>query len=1126
MKVTLRWSALLVSLIAVSAVGLFLSDAFGKQRRGSSRDAVARNTPIRNTPIYTTGGFTFSAPLQLPKPIPNPSLFFIQDAEPEIKIDIFGNIYVTAINGVPGGTDLWKSTDKGSTFLYLGQPDGAQDKCLAPLPECLALGGADDAIDVSTGGYLYVTSLYAGSVNVSTSMDGGVGGIEPGQAWQLQPVGSVVPVDDRQWVAAYGPQTLYMTMRQAPGTGRLFFFKSTDAGKTFLPSAANPLTTIVSREGNLVVDPYNGNLYTTFTTNGATNQISLLRSLDGGNTWSTIPIYTGPAGTDLNNAFPMLAVDRGGNLHLAFAQSLGISPSRTSCHVYLMSTANPAALVPTWTTPVQVDNGPLNNTALMPWIVGGSPGVVDITWYGSTVSSPDVTPNSNKALGQWWKVFFAQATNVFSGSPVFNQVVVANDVHNLAICSSGTGCVTSPTSTSTRKLLEYYTMTVDPEGNANIAFPDSVDNCPSSSCLTNTWFAKQTNGASAYSPPLGPPLASFASNVALPNSTTKAEPSLAVDSFNCIYASAPGGANIWKSVNAGASFAKLPNVPVLPTGGGDEDLLTLPATIRPATIYYADLALADVSIRKSINGAGAWTSPGVGGSAGELNASSDRQWIAWDFNGPAQNIYEMDHELVSEDIRFASSTDDSPWVTVSGITDPGLLTTTLPNTNPGPVFVNHTDHTVYGVFTASSPTTNANRPPFGKLPDVWIAAGAGTLGAGLAPGPFTDYPAFKGVIDSPTMPAPPAGATTYGTNTANDFPGGDIDAAGNVYVAWAMNNARTNQYAVWLASSHDGGKNFYGPFQISSGPGSAEMPWIAAGDAGKINVVFYSTNGLGDPNTTSLQWNVMMAQSLNASAREPSFTVSQVSDHITHFGPICNLGLLCASGTRVLLDYFEVAIGPDGLANIVFADTGNANAPSHVTYARQIGGALVLNNPTSPTCLAGTSINPINAVSRKTHGSVGDFDVDLPLIGGAGVECRTGGPNGDHKVIINFANAVSVGGASVASSDGQAMVSSFSVNGPVVTVNLTKVTNAQTITISLTNVSDGTNIGNVSLPMGVLEGDTTANRAVNSSDISQTQSQSGQEVTSDNFREDVTVNGLINSSDIALVQSRSGTALP
>jgi NACalpha-BTF3-like transcription factor len=61
--------------------------------------------------------------------------------------------------------------------------------------------------------------------------------------------------------------------------------------------------------------------------------------------------------------------------------------------------------------------------------------------------------------------------------------------------------------------------------------------------------------------------------------------------------------------------------------------------------------------------------------------------------------------------------------------------------------------------------------------------------------------------------------------------------------------------------------------------------------------------------------------------------------------------------------------------------------------------------------------------------------------------------------------------------------------------------------------------------MVLLLGDTSSNRAVNSTDISQTQSQSGQTVTADNFREDVTVNGSINSSDIALVQSQSGTAL-
>ena len=169
---------------------------------------------------------------------------------------------------------------------------------------------------------------------------------------------------------------------------------------------------------------------------------------------------------------------------------------------------------------------------------------------------------------------------------------------------------------------------------------------------------------------------------------------------------------------------------------------------------------------------------------------------------------------------------------------------------------------------------------------------------------------------------------------------------------------------------------------------------------------------------------------------------------------------------------------------------------------------------------------PLSAVSRKTYASGGDFDVDLPITGAPGIECRTGGQNGDHKVLIKFANAVSVGGASVVSSDGQAMVSSFSVSGAVVTVNLTKVTNKQTIVITLTNVSDGTNIGNASISMGVLLGDTSGDGVVNSADITQTRSQSGNAADAGNFREDLTVDGVINSADITLVRRQSGTALP
>lgn len=95
-----------------------------------------------------------------------------------------------------------------------------------------------------------------------------------------------------------------------------------------------------------------------------------------------------------------------------------------------------------------------------------------------------------------------------------------------------------------------------------------------------------------------------------------------------------------------------------------------------------------------------------------------------------------------------------------------------------------------------------------------------------------------------------------------------------------------------------------------------------------------------------------------------------------------------------------------------------------------------------------------------------------------------------------------------------------------ITLNLTNVSNAQRLTINLVGVNDGTSTRDTSVPMAVLIGDITGNGVVNSSDIAQTQSQSGIPVTASNFRQDVTVNGLINSSDIATVQSKSGTGVP
>ena len=167
---------------------------------------------------------------------------------------------------------------------------------------------------------------------------------------------------------------------------------------------------------------------------------------------------------------------------------------------------------------------------------------------------------------------------------------------------------------------------------------------------------------------------------------------------------------------------------------------------------------------------------------------------------------------------------------------------------------------------------------------------------------------------------------------------------------------------------------------------------------------------------------------------------------------------------------------------------------------------------------------PSAVVSRKQHGMTGQFNIPLPLTGAPGIECRTGGQNGNHQVVFTFPAAVTVQGAGVTS--GQGTVSSFTPSGTEIAVNLTGVTNAQNIVVTLFGVA-GSTTGNVSVPMGVLAGDTNANRSVNATDVTQTKSQSGQAVTGSNFRTDVNADGgFINASDISLVKANSGSSLP
>jgi hypothetical protein len=219
-------------------------------------------------------------------------------------------------------------------------------------------------------------------------------------------------------------------------------------------------------------------------------------------------------------------------------------------------------------------------------------------------------------------------------------------------------------------------------------------------------------------------------------------------------------------------------------------------------------------------------------------------------------------------------------------------------------------------------------------------------------------------------------------------------------------------------------------------------------------------------------------------------------------------------------DYSALTVDPTD--DCTFWYTNEYLAPNSPTDILPVDWHTRIGSFRFSQCVSPTSVPIVSAVSRKTHGTAGTFDVDLPLTGG-GIEPRTGGATGDHQIVVTFGASVSFTGA--ATSCGT--VASATGSSDQVTVNLTGVPNASRCSVTINGVTGGSvAAGSATVPVNFLAGDTTANGSVNSSDIAQTQSQSGQVVTAANFREDVTVTGQINSSDIAFVQSKSGTGLP
>ena len=435
-----------------------------------------------------------------------------QDIEPGIVIDAFGNIYVSAIEGVPAGSDVWRSNDLGNSFTYLGQPD----KSAGGGDEDIALGYpfVGDMVFGDSTGRFYYSSLNLADINLQTSYNEGN---------TFLPGDSPAKVVDRMWLATAGTQRDYLVTVQLGaalnGTDTLLVTESDDGGITY-PNGAivsqallngTPETgfhsNIVAYPGVLGGPTPNSSVYTTFTSADAVDLYvascpapCALPALPQGGTPSKLNFtstlaFTAPPGATVGNVFTPIAVDNDGSLYVAFSmQQLDATGKQTGQNIYVVESTNGGTK---WSKPIQINNpsDPATATGMLPWLTAGDHNV-GIFWYGTNVIGD---PNNQTVFANAkWKLYYALLTTalktptiqyvVASGTSTGTADQMAGVVHYGSICTQGTNCDTAMPA-GNRKLAEYSELTHDPLGAIHMVF--SEDNTTGAAF---TYYTKQIAG--------------------------------------------------------------------------------------------------------------------------------------------------------------------------------------------------------------------------------------------------------------------------------------------------------------------------------------------------------------------------------------------------------------------------------------------------------------------------------------------------------------------------------------------------------------------------------------------------------------------------------------------------------
>jgi hypothetical protein len=443
--------------------------------------------------------------------------------------------------------------------------------------------------------------------------------------------------------------------------------------------------------------------------------------------------------------------------------------------------------------------------------------------------------------------------------------------------------------------------------------------------------------------------------VQMPGNSHLSEPSLAVDFGGTVYVAAPAfglgaGAGdpgettqdttvIYKSSDGGQSFGRL-DLSDAVAGGLDNHVDVLPGgAVNVADVESAPLG---VLVYHSTDGLAQPAQPHT-----QVGTDQDRPWLSHLCDEAAYFAY---RDFLSGEIGLWRSMDGGgSWDAAPSLVSSNLgLASGEPNqpdtvasTISGPVAVDQVSGEIYVVYGVTQLATNAAPQPYGvagtTLPNAVVVASS--TDGGLT---FTDRYVHAG---------PP------GTVAGPTFPWITLDLAGNLYVGWGGNPDDNGSSNLYYADSTDHGQTWSSPVMVHRG-GTDIYPTIAAGDPGVLDIAWYSTAAPPSVALTpatavpDVDWNVEFAQVRRADTSDPEITTSRISTTPIHHGIICVQGNGCAGGPSAttdhsMLDFFSLALGPDGMAYVAWPDNHQHDPGSkavwqvdnHLLVARQVGGA-------------------------------------------------------------------------------------------------------------------------------------------------------------------------------------------